>query len=72
MVTDSGKAYPIPVAEIPSSLESTELSAVELLSSAAQRDANDTVAHFFLPENHQNLGLGDAYRKRYYQTLGSQ
>ena len=57
VVTDSGKAYPVPVAEIPSNLESTELAAVELLSSAAQRDANDTVAHFFLPENHQNLDL---------------
>ena len=57
VVTDSGKAYPVPVAEIPSNLESTELPAVELLSSAAQRDANTTVAHFFLPENHQNLDL---------------
>ena len=57
VVTDSGKAYPVPVAEIPSNLESTELAAVELLSSAAQRDANSTVAHFFLLENHQNLDL---------------
>jgi DNA gyrase subunit A len=57
VVTDSGKAYPVPIEEIPSNLESTELSAVELLSSAAQRDANSTVAHFFLPENHQNLDL---------------
>ena len=57
VVTDSGKAYPVPLAEIPSNLESTELAAVELLSSAAQRDANGTVAHFFLPENHQNLDL---------------
>ena len=58
VVTDSGKAYPVPVAEIPSNLESTELAAVELLSSAAQRDANGTVAHFFLPENHlTNLDL---------------
>ncbi len=57
VVTDSGKAYPVPIEEVPSSLESTELPAVELLSAAAQRDAKSTVAHFFLPENHQNLDL---------------
>ncbi len=57
VVTDSGKAYPVPIEEVPSSLESTELPAVELLSAAAQRDAKNTVAHFFLPENHQNLDL---------------
>ncbi|WP_019505270.1 DNA topoisomerase (ATP-hydrolyzing) subunit A [Pleurocapsa sp. PCC 7319] len=57
VVTDSGKAYPVPVEEVPSSLESTELKAVELLSSAAQRDANGTVAHFFLPKNYHNLDL---------------
>ena len=57
VVTDSGKAYPVPIEEIPSNLESTELAAVELLSSAAQRDANSTVAHFFLPEDLQNLDL---------------
>ena len=57
VVTDSGKVYPVPIEEIPSNLESTELRAVELLSSAAQRDAKGTVAHFFLPENYQNLDL---------------
>ena len=57
VVTDSGKAYPVPIEEVPSSLESTELPAVELLSSAAQRDAKSTVAHFFLPKNHQKLDL---------------
>ena len=57
VVTDSGKVYPVPTSEIPSSLETTELPAVELLSSAAQRDANSTVAHFFLPEKHNNLDL---------------
>lgn len=57
VVTDSGKAYPVPIEEVPSSLESSELKAVELLSAAAQRDANGTVAHFFLPENYQSLGL---------------
>ncbi|MEL6580386.1 MAG: DNA topoisomerase (ATP-hydrolyzing) [Cyanobacteria bacterium J06621_12] len=57
VVTDSGKAYPVPIEEVPSSLETTELPAVELLSEAAQRDAQGSVAHFFLPENHQNLDL---------------
>lgn len=57
VVTDSGKAYPVPLEDVPSSLESTELPAVELLSSAAQRDAKGTVAHFFLPENHHRLDL---------------
>ena len=57
VVTDSGKAYPVPIEEVPSSLESTELKAVELLSAAAQRDANGTVAHFFLPENYHSLDL---------------
>ena len=57
VVTDSGKAYPVPIEEVPSSLETTELPALELLSAAAQRDAKGTVAHFFLPENHHNLDL---------------
>ncbi|MEM8673580.1 MAG: DNA topoisomerase (ATP-hydrolyzing) [Cyanobacteria bacterium P01_G01_bin.67] len=57
VVTDSGKAYPVPIEDLPSSLESTELPALELLSTAAQRDAKSTVAHFFLPENHHNLDL---------------
>ncbi|MGL4883602.1 MAG: DNA gyrase/topoisomerase IV subunit A, partial [Waterburya sp.] len=57
VVTDSGKAYPVTIEEIPSSLETTELPAVELLSSAAQRDATGTVASFFLPKNHHQLDL---------------
>lgn len=57
VITDSGKAYPIPIEEVPSSLESIELAAVELLSEAAQRDAKTTVAHFFLPENYKDLDL---------------
>lgn len=57
VVTDSGKAYPVNIDAIPSSLETTELPAVELLSSAAQRDATGTVASFFLPKNHQQLDL---------------
>ena len=57
VVTDSGKAYPVPVEEIPSSLESTELRAVELLSAAAQRDAKSTVTQFFIPENYRDLSM---------------
>ena len=57
VVTDSGKAYPVTTAEVPSNLETTELPAVELLSAAAQRDANGSVAHFFLPENHSEFDL---------------
>ena len=57
VVTDSGKVYPVPIEEVPSSLETTELPAVELLSSAAQRDAKGMVASFFLPDNYQSLDL---------------
>jgi DNA gyrase subunit A len=57
IITDSGKAYPLPIEEVPSNLESIELPAVELLSTAAQRDAKTTLAHFFLPENYQSLDL---------------
>ena len=57
VVTDSGKVYPVPIEEVPSSLETTELPAIELLSSAAQRDAKGTVASFFLPDNYQSLDL---------------
>ena len=57
VVTDSGKVYPVPIEEVPSSLETTELPATELLSAAAQRDAKGTVASFFLPDNYQSLDL---------------
>ena len=57
VVTDSGKVYPVPIEEVPSSLETKEMPAVELLSSAAQRDAKRTVASFFLPDNYQSLDL---------------
>ena len=57
VVTDSGRVYPVPIEEVPSSLETTELPATELLSSAAQREAKSTVASFFLPDNYQSLDL---------------
>jgi DNA gyrase subunit A len=72
VVTDSGKAYPVPIQEVPSSLETTELPATELLSSAAQRDAQGTVAHFFLPENHQNLDLVMVTEKGIIKRLAAQ
>ncbi|WP_036479726.1 DNA topoisomerase (ATP-hydrolyzing) subunit A [Myxosarcina sp. GI1] len=57
IVTDSGKAYPIAIADIPSAIETTTQTAVGLLSSAAQRDANKTVAQFFMPQDTSNLDL---------------
>jgi DNA gyrase subunit A len=72
VVTDSGKAYPVPIADVPSSLETIELPATELLSSAAQRDAQGTVAHFFLPENHQQLDLMMLTEKGIIKRLAAQ
>jgi DNA gyrase subunit A len=72
VVTDSGKAYPVPIAEVPSSLETIELPATELLSSAAQRDAQGTVAHFFLPENHHQLDLIMLTEKGIIKRLAAQ
>ncbi|MGV2828979.1 DNA gyrase/topoisomerase IV subunit A [Myxosarcina sp. GI1(2024)] len=57
VVTDSGKAYPIAIEDIPSAFETTNQTAVELLSPAAQRDAKRTLAHFFLPEDTSGLDL---------------
>ncbi|GBF84591.1 DNA topoisomerase [Aphanothece sacrum FPU3] len=45
-ITDSAKAYPISVSEIPPR-EIQSISLLSLLSKAAQRDANNIVAHFF-------------------------
>ena len=57
VVTDSGKAYPVPLEDIPSNSDTTETTAVSLLSEAAQRDATTTVAHFFPLEDSSNLNL---------------
>ena len=57
VVTDSGKAYPVAMDDIPGDMESTSTTAVSLLSQAAQRDATTTVAHFFLPKDTSNLDL---------------
>ncbi len=57
VVTDSGKAYPVAIDDLPGDIESTSTTAVSLLSEAAQRDATTTVAHFFLPKDTNNLDL---------------
>jgi DNA gyrase subunit A len=54
-ITDSGKAYPVEVKEIaPVGMRSQ--TPLDLLSKAAQRDAQTTVAHFFLPKE-KNIDL---------------
>ncbi|VEP13289.1 DNA topoisomerase 4 subunit A [Hyella patelloides LEGE 07179] len=50
---DSGRAYPIAIADIPSKLESQNATTYSFLSSAAQREANQTIAHFFLPTENE-------------------
>ena len=57
-ITDSGKAYPVAIDEIPHYLENQTQTTVGLLSSAAQRDAKTTIQHFFLsPEEKRDLIL---------------
>lgn len=58
VITDIGKAYPVGVEEIPAKIQAQNMTALSLLSKAAQRDATSTVAHFFLPtENNLDLIL---------------
>jgi DNA gyrase subunit A len=57
VVTDSGKAYPIAIEDIPYRLEGSNQNGLSLLSSAAQRDATSIVSHFFIPEVLDNLDL---------------
>jgi DNA gyrase subunit A len=57
VVTDSGKAYPIAIEDIPYRLEGSNQTSLSLLSSAAQRDATSIVSHFFIPETLDNLDL---------------
>ena len=57
-ITDSGKAYPVAIDEIPHYLENQTQTTVGLLSQAAQRDAKTTIKHFFLsPEENRDLIL---------------
>jgi DNA gyrase subunit A len=57
VITDSGKAYPLNIEEIPAKIQAENVTALSLLSKAAQRDASSTVAHFFLPTEDNNLDL---------------
>lgn len=57
VITDSGKAYPLSIEEIPAKIQAQNVTALNLLSKAAQRDASNTVAHFFLPPEAKNLDL---------------
>ena len=56
-ITDSGKAYPVALSEIPHYLENQTQATVGLLSQAAQRDAKTTVKHFFFPNSKCDLIL---------------
>ena len=57
-ITDSGKAYPVAMEEVPHYLENQTQTTLGLLSQAAQRDAKTTVKHFFLaPEEKRDLIL---------------
>ena len=57
VVTDSGKAYPVAVEDIPPIETIARTTALSLLSKTAQRDASQTVAHFFYPEQNAHLDL---------------
>ncbi len=57
VVTDSGKAYPVQVQDIPPALKQPKKSLIDLLSKSAQRDAGGTVTNFFLPDEQEKLDL---------------
>lgn len=54
---DSGRAYPVAIADVPGKLESQNATTYSFLSSAAQREASQTIAHFFLPPEDQVFDL---------------
>lgn len=56
-VTDSGKAYPVAIEDIPAAEVKPQKKLLSLLPNSAQRDANNTVAQLFLPEEDNNLDL---------------
>ena len=56
-VADSGRAYPISIDDLPHQLESQNATTYSFLSSAAQREAKDTVAHFFMPPTEQQFEI---------------
>ncbi|OKH25982.1 DNA topoisomerase IV [Hydrococcus rivularis NIES-593] len=55
VITDSGKAYPVEIKDIPPAL-GREKTLISLLPKSAQRNAEKTVAHFFLPQQ-KNIDL---------------
>ncbi len=48
---DSGRIYPVELKEIPNNLEGQNASTLSFLSSAAQREASQTIAHFLIPSS---------------------
>ena len=48
---DSGRIYPVELKDIPNNLESQNATTLSFLSSAAQREASQTVAHFLVPSS---------------------
>ncbi|MGK7930139.1 MAG: DNA topoisomerase (ATP-hydrolyzing) subunit A [Microcystaceae cyanobacterium] len=56
VVTDHGKAYPIPCQEVPPK-DSQPIHLMGLLPSSGQRDANKIISQFFLPKPEQDLLL---------------
>ncbi|NES84486.1 MAG: DNA topoisomerase IV, partial [Moorea sp. SIO2B7] len=57
VITDSGKAYPLNLQDIPPAGKKKKTLLMSLLPKGAQRDAEGSVAHFFLPENTAPLDL---------------
>jgi DNA gyrase subunit A len=56
-VTDSGKAYPVSIEDLPAAEVKPQQTLLSLLPNSAQRDANKTVAQLFLPEEDNNLDV---------------
>ena len=54
---DSGRAYPVAIDDIPSKLEGQNADTYSFLSSAAQREADRTIAHFFLPPENKPFDI---------------
>ena len=55
VITDNGKAYPLPIADLPLAGEPKTI--LSLLPKGAQRDAKKVVAQFFLPAKPDRLEL---------------
>jgi DNA gyrase subunit A len=57
IVTDRGKAYPLSVKDIPSSLFKPAKNIISLLPKGAQNDADRSIAHFFLEDIESTLDV---------------